>query len=831
MKDRLPHLLFQHSARTATYTPPNTGGGSKFKLKPRDRQQHATALLDDLRQIAGQESATVAAQQALGRDAGNGLYLQFESDPGFELAFESLEFRSSSIELLAVVENQGRMLASVYVPEGKLGIFIKKVEAYLTQESVSKKGIAKPRNKNLVESIAHIRLAALNGLWTDSPELFPQDDRPLWWEVWLRCGAGFDEVGFFRAHAPHLGVRVADDEVRFLERCVLLVFADRSQMARSIHLLLGIAELRRAKESAAFFSNMGNVDQQPWVQSAAAQLVPPDALAPSVCILDTGVNHQHPLLAPFIHEDDRDAVDPRWDKADHHPQGHGTNVAGLALFGDLSDRLGQPLFEPPRHRVESVKVLPPDGANERRLYGWVYSEAMQRATIFAADRPRVFCSTVTTADGREQGKPSSWSAMLDKLASGMEDGESRLIVQCAGNLGPEFRGHNDYPSANETDPIHDPGQAWNVLTIGYYTDKWRIDEEGYAGYRPIAEPGGLGPTSCTALVWPDKGRQKWPNKPDVVFEGGNWAVNPADNFPGELDSLQLLTTGHQHLNKPLVTFGETSAATALAARFAARLMLHYPTLWPETLRGLIVHSARWTDTMRRSIPAKAKKSEWRRLLRTVGYGVPEMNEALWSASNSLTLIVQDEMQPFTENGKKEIKPRDIHYHDLPWPADVLRGLPPTTPVEMRVTLSYFIQPNPGERGWSGRFSYASHGLRFRVRAPGESRTEFERRINAAAQDEEFERTGVSDSDHWDIGSDTRELGSLHSDYWHGSAQELADCGYMAVYPVMGWWRSRKALERWHLKARYALIVTIRTPEQSADVYTPVANLINLPVMM
>lgn len=163
-------------------------------------------------------------------------------------------------------------------------------------------------------------------------------------------------------------------------------------------------------------------------------------------------------------------------------------------------------------------------------------------------------------------------------------------------------------------------------------------------------------------------------------------------------------------------------------------------------------------------------------------------------------------------------------HSLPWPVEVLQGLG-ETPVEMRVTLSYFIEPNPARRGWKAKHRYASHGLRFDVKTPLESLDEFRQRINKAARDEEYERSSSSDSPRWFLGPDIRSLGSLHSDRWTGTAVELADRGFIAVYPVIGWWRERHQLEKWNKHARYSLVVTIRTPETEVDVYTPVANMI------
>jgi hypothetical protein len=67
----------------------------------------------------------------------------------------------------------------------------------------------------------------------------------------------------------------------------------------------------------------------------------------------------------------------------------------------------------------------------------------------------------------------------------------------------------------------------------------------------------------------------------------------------------------------------------------------------------------------------------------------------------------------------------------------------------------------------------------------------------------------------------RGKGSLHHDRWVGTAADLATREHIAVYPVIGWWRERLSLERSESRARYALIVTIRTPSTTVDIYQPV----------
>ena len=212
-----------------------------------------------------------------------------------------------------------------------------------------------------------------------------------------------------------------------------------------------------------------------------------------------------------------------------------------------------------------------------------------------------------------------------------------------------------------------------------------------------------------------------------------------------------------------------------------------------------------------------------RLLRYCGFGRPDLTEMLWSARNKLTLIAQDSLQPFDRIDDK-YRFRELNIHSIPWPREVLLQLG-EIPVEMRVTLSYFIEPNPSERGRSRRHRYASHGLRFDVKTPEETLKDFKMRVNQAAWDEESGKSSKSDARNWMLGPDLRGLGSLHSDRWSGTAAQLAERGYIAVFPVIGWWRERFQLQRWHERARYALIVTIKTPATEVDIYTPVVNII------
>lgn len=397
-----------------------------------------------------------------------------------------------------------------------------------------------------------------------------------------------------------------------------------------------------------------------------------------------------------------------------------------------------------------------------------------------------------------------------------DDGEGqRLFCVSAGNIYDTEKWKN-YPDANDIDQIHDPAQAWNALTVGAYTEKISIDGATYPDWRPVAPPGGLSPSSTTSVNW----RRSLPHKPDVVLEGGNAALNPATGDVDPIDDLALLTT-HWELSKKLYEpTGDTSAAAAQASRLAAILMARYPDYWPETIRALVVHSARWTDEMKRQASNVANQTQHHQLLlRRYGWGVPDLGRACWSATNVLTLVAQESLRPYGDKTGTIVPTQDMHFHALPWPTEQLRELFDEE-VRLRVTLSYFIEPNPARRGWKYRHLYPSHGLRFTMPKPGEGLPALKARVNKQAQD------AVASPDFkeekWKLGV---RNGSIISDWWEGAAADLATRGYIAVYPVTGWWKERPDSERWRRSVRYSLVVSIEVPEVGVDIYTPVATAI------
>lgn len=307
-----------------------------------------------------------------------------------------------------------------------------------------------------------------------------------------------------------------------------------------------------------------------------------------------------------------------------------------------------------------------------------------------------------------------------------------------------------------------------------------------------------------------------------MVEGGNAARTP-DGRIDDPEDLRLLSTCHNITRSHLWPFGGTSSAAAQVAWMSARILATYPHLWPETLRSLLVHSASWTPALLAQFKSGYGKGAYQTLLRACGYGVPDLEKALSCVRNPLTLVAQHGIQPFIIRGSTRAT-NEMHLYALPWPLDELLQLGET---QVRVTLSYFIEPGPGEVGWSHRYRYASHGLRFELNSPGESRTEFVRRINKQAREQDEGKPDTeAPSDRWMLGQQ-RNVGSIHSDIWTGRAADLATSNLIAVRPVVGWWRERHHLRRVEQQTRYSLIVSVETPSEETDIYSPVAAKIGI----
>lgn len=825
-------------------------GRGHFRQCPRTREEHAARLLRQIEHVQERFEEELGERQGLEEGMQFGLLLRVESEPGYPLNFTSLtqgaSKRKDGIYLLNVQkigENEQEVTkATILVPYGRLDILVNKVLAYADPDRDREKrdGTKTPRNAKLLSNIHTIRVAALEALWTESNPLPPQGE---WqnWELWVSREQRSEDAPSFEAQfnraATDVGLQVNEQRLKLPDHIVVTLRARREDLENSLDLLNTLTEIRMVRPCTLDLNDLPGIEQHEWIEEALERIQAPGPNAPAVCILDTGINREHPLLEPLLRADDMWTLLPGTG-ADQ--EGHGTGMAGLAGYDDLRVLMLSNGLWNQEHRLESVKVINQGDEHEPRNYGAVTQQAAALVeTGLQPHRRRTLCMALTQSDYTAKGQPSSWSAAIDSLTAGTEEeGEpKRVMVISAGNI-RDFQGHR-YPETNHQSRIENPAQAWNAITVGAFTRRTRIlenDDESTNG-RAVAGEGQLSPFSRTSRNWDSH----WPIKPDLVMEGGNIGLH-TDGHLFERNSLEPVSTEARYqIQRPLRAFNATSAAAASASRLMAIVQNRYPDFHPETYRGLLVHNARWTPGMlgetRPHEPGQS--SNVQNVMREVGFGTPNIPRLFGSGSQGVTMIIEDEIQPYNpESAAGSATLGNFNLYDLPWPRQLMDDYPEVT-LTLRATLSTFIHPNPGSRCWekNQKYRYASHLLRFDFKRSAESEIAFERRLKKLAEDEEPEegRDPTPYDSKWALGSRLRgKAGSLVQDIWQGSAADLREMGRLAVFPVKGWFATRKFGEEHEFhnchqrRVRYSLIISIDA-EQEIGLYNEISNLISVQV--
>ena len=808
------------------------GGTTKRPSTVANREAHAQALRADLESLRDELKAVRKLQTDVGVERKNsGLPMTAEGRDGEALVLGTMRSTTPGVKLLAVrrqgasvdpkFENGGnRDQATFFINSKSLDSLLNALEKY---EAWSDGGVAvdkatvddeeqgrsdnRPQRFWLFESTEQFRLATVEDLWADDARRLPEEGLVAEWEVWLR--KGFEQL--FIDEVARRKLRTSGQPTEFLETVVVNVIATREQIAELVRITTAVVELRGASNFTADVLDLVPEGRLELVGDVASRLRAPPATAPRTTILDTGVNRHHSLLSPVLPRRRCHSIEAAWGSEDH--DGHGTKSAGIALFGeDLERYLQEGADAGPIElttALESVSVIAPSGADRVPA-----RDALERAVLRVEQEqhPRVYCLAGTAAGEEDNGRQTSTSCALDKLA--WNDGEAtRLFCVAAGNVptSPEAPyQHAQYDGRNLDHRIQPPGQSINALTVGANTDKTA------EGLRLVAPRGDLSPTARTAQGW----SRRYAFKPDIVMEGGNHEMDPDGLSSRYSHSLMVLTTNRNIPRHPLGLTCETSAATANAAGLATRLLARYPNYRMETLRALMIHSAEWTPAMRELHTFGVRQGDtdpvaWSRVLSCYGWGVPNETRLFSSASNVLTLVIEDELTPY-KKVESRIALNEMKYFKLPWPSEALASLR-NEEVEMRCTLSYFADPDPLADSRDRRERYASHALRFDLKRAGESDERAQLRVNELAEvDVDDIPSGATLDLGWIVGFQRRRLGSVHHDIWKGRAHQLAERDGISVFPVKGWWSDRAKDGYEGRSVRFSLVVSIRTRPSSLD---------------
>lgn len=668
------------------------------EVPDRDRRQQAAIVLAQLDTVAEQVAAvrreresteTAAIVTALGPGLG---------DP---MVARKLVSASSENELL--VSDEGRVTFRV---TDDLAGLRNKVLAYAAEDT--QKG--NPRFRDPVARIDEIAMATIADLSLGEISNDLPDEERLWVEIWTRGGARLSPEEHQTIDAAVAGFGMMTDDgpgvipvFRGPERDVHVVLASGSSLKALPVLLPDAAEVHLAP---TVFPIVLAEAQDTAGELADVDPPPDDAVV--VAVHDSGVDSSHPYVSPILLGAES-VVPGVLGSAD--TDGHGTQMAGVAAYSALADGIAGGLLHADAWLVAMrlLETAADAGGDPERGVMWAERtvEAVDFAESLASGRPVVHNLSIG-ADNPATGKTdrTSWSIAADVLA--WNSGRGRILVVAGGNA-DTITDPADYPHINLGPPhLQQPGQAWNVLTVGGYSALELLTaEDTLMGYpAPLAASGQLSPHSRTAVV------ANSPIKPDIVMEAGNIAPGSGLENPDAqgLSILTLRSTARVPGTLLRRTY-KTSPAAAAASNALAQIGSAHPSLTPATWRALLVHTARWPEAAVTQFP------DQRDLLRSFGYGVPRVELAMASDSNRPIMIYEGSLKPSQRAGAKPNRRAD--FIEIPLPEDELHAIGESD-VELTVTLSYFAEPtdNPTRRAYAGdAFGGTSRG---RPRLPTDS---------------------------------------------------------------------------------------------------------------
>ncbi|TQE98594.1 MAG: S8 family peptidase [Spiribacter salinus] len=525
----------------------------------------------------------------------------------------------------------------------------------------------------------------------------------------------------------------------------------------------------------------------------------PHENAPTVGIIDSGIQENHPLVSGAVLTTASRSFIPGapLDTSDHvSPIGHGTGVAGAVLFPDPHhcnpDASG-------RHPCWLINLRVLNHQNEipaSLSYPLTTWTAVHYGRRFGA---RIFTQSISAfTPFNRSAHMDPWAAMIDLLCHD----EDIVMVVPAGNIS-----RNDVQSeivAGQNFPGYLRNPPYGMLSP--------------AGAMHAIAVGSVGHAATLAPPWHQMGGQDIPSaftrvgpgwfdevKPDVVAYGGELAWDPVTRqIDGNQGTGPLLPQTTLHGHSP---FGRghlgTSFAVPQVASIAAAIEAAHPDLDAQSIRALLINGARWpywleNDDLRRSEG-----------IRLVGYGIPNAERSCHSTDQRVTLIAGTDQ-------RRGIGIDQVHGYAIPIP-DTLRQR--GVQVRIDVTLAFAGLPRIRRRDYR---QYLNLYANWRAAGTQEDLTDFLERVSPDDPDDEPGRTPPLP---WRVGHQRNHGirgirgngGSVQKDWCIVAGNLLPRQLGIAVVGRKGWERDMETA------LPYALVATIEPVGAQIPIYAEIAQ--------
>ncbi|BDA73850.1 Peptidase S8 and S53, subtilisin, kexin, sedolisin [Calothrix sp. PCC 7716] len=389
--------------------------------------------------------------------------------------------------------------------------------------------------------------------------------------------------------------------------------------------------------------------------SSFPEVVPPPEDNCGILVIDSGVLRGHPLIAPVLGEAEvfPDAKRKIIEGGPDDVVGHGTSVAGLAIYGNIENCIKQGSFDPTAW-LFSARVTDENGKYDEDILVETQLDQAIRAFVEQYPNCKVINISLGNADQiyRTGLKQFRLAAKIDEIAYQYQH-KNILFVISAGNAFYEEAQSNeqlrtDYPNylLNKSARIIDPATSAIALTVGSLSfGRGSITEPSDVRRQAIANLSGY-PSPFTRTGFGVDGMVK----PDVVDFGGDFVLDltyrkgidlPKVNIlPDSVAGVSVITLSKDFNSSLFHICSGTSFAAPCIANLAAQLVTKYPQASSNLVRALIVNSALLPKEIPPEFQCKDKKSQSEQIkkqLAIYGYGQPNLQRAMYSAENYVVL--------------------------------------------------------------------------------------------------------------------------------------------------------------------------------------------------
>ncbi|MBE9105113.1 S8 family peptidase [Nostoc cf. edaphicum LEGE 07299] len=410
--------------------------------------------------------------------------------------------------------------------------------------------------------------------------------------------------------------------------------------------------------------------------SSFPEVVPPPENNCGVLVIDSGVQRGHPLISKVLGEAEvfPDAKRQFIKGGADDVHGHGTNVAGIAIYGNVENCIQQRSFDPTAW-LFSARVTDENNRYDEDLLIETQFDEVIRAFVEQYPNCKVINISLGNADQiyRDGLKQFRLAAKIDEIAYQYQH-KNILFVISAGNAFYEEAESNeqlrtDYPNylLNKSARIIDPATSAIALTVGSLSfGRGSVTEPSDVRRQAIANLSGY-PSPFTRTGFGVDGMIK----PDVVDFGGDLVLDlsyreslglPQVNvLPDSVAGVSVLTLSKNFNSSLFHICSGTSFAAPRVANLAAQLFTKYPKASSNLIRALIVNSAVLPKEIPVEFQCNSKQSQSQNTkqienqLAIYGYGQSDLERAMYSAEN---YVVLSEDNIFIPAGK-------FHIYEIP----------------------------------------------------------------------------------------------------------------------------------------------------------------------